>query len=76
MAMTRKDYEAIAECFKPFNEQDDEIRFAPDMDLSASLLIPVFRESNHRFDSIKWLKACGFSREAIREVVSYLYEDD
>jgi hypothetical protein len=53
--MTRKNYQEIADAIKANVSYDDNgipERIAYD-------LIPIFKRDNSRFDSYKFLKACG-----------------
>lgn len=76
--MTKKDYEAIANCFHPFTEKADGIRMIGSATAFAAMLILYFEDDNPRFDRTKFLKWAGFNLEQcedISEMIDWKDED-
>tara|TARA_R100000231_G_scaffold121979_1_gene92148 strand:- start:3006 stop:3263 length:258 start_codon:yes stop_codon:yes gene_type:complete len=78
MAMTKKDFEAIAHCFTPFTEYGERgignkpLRMTGTTTTIMAQLVPVFIAANPRFEMNRFLYACGFSdaeREEIHEAM-------
>lgn len=76
--MTKKDYEAIANCFHPFTSKADGIPMIGSATAFAALLIDYMESDNKRFDRTKFLKHAGFTLEQcedISEMIDWFDED-
>ena len=76
--MTKKDYEAIADCFHPFTDKADGIRMIGSATAFAAMLIQYFEDDNPAFDRTKFLKWAGFNLEQcedISEMIDWKDED-
>ena len=64
--MTKKDYELIARAMKAeLGDYDNMSEGYRAILKIVEILITIFKENNERFNAIKFLTACGLSKDEI-----------
>jgi hypothetical protein len=75
--MTKKDYEAIANCFHPFTGKADGIPMIGSATAFAAMLILYFEDDNPGFNRTKFLKHAGFNLEDCEDISEMIdWKDD